>query len=215
MRQMELIKTISLLEKHKLPFSKAKLAKNPAQALKFAKELKFPVALKICSTQIIHKTDVGGIKTNIENEEQLLKAYDEIIKSVKKKSPKAKIQGIAVQRMEQGIETIIGTKQDPQFGPVIMFGLGGVFVEVLKDVVFRIAPVDKTEAEKMLEEIKAKQILEGSRGKKPVDKKQLINLLVKTSELVVKNKHIIELDFNPVIVNEKKAVIVDARIMVE
>lgn len=214
MVQLELNKTIKLLEKYKLPFSKLKLAKSSEQALKIAKEIKFPVVLKIYSPDIIHKSDIDGVKTNIENEEQLSQAYDEILKSAKKKIPKAKIEGIIIQKMESGLEVIIGMKQDPQFGPVLMFGIGGIFVEILKDVVFRIAPIDKAQAKSMIEEIKTHKLLEGTRGQKPVNKKALVGLLIKTSKLVTENK-IQELDFNPVIVNQTSAVIADPRIVVE
>jgi acyl-CoA synthetase (NDP forming) len=214
MPQLELDRTLKLLEKYKLPFAKLKLAKSPEQALKIAKELKFPVVLKVYSQNIIHKTDINGVRTNIEDEKQLLEAYEDILKQVKKKS-KAKIEGIIVQKTEQGLEVVIGAKQDPQFGPVIMFGIGGVLIEVLKDVVFRIAPINSKEAESMLEEIKAKQILEGVRGKKPINKKALVTLLVKTSKLITEKKNIQELDFNPIMVNDKSAIIADPRIIVE
>lgn len=214
MPQLGIDKTLKLLEKYKLPFIKLKLAKAPDQALKIAKEIKFPVALKVYSPDILHKTDVDGVKIDIEDDEQLVQAYKDILRQAKKKT-KAKIEGIVVQKMEQGLEIVIGAKQDSQFGPVIMFGIGGVFVEVLKDVVFRIAPIDSKEAESMLEEIHSSKILQGIRGQKPVNKKAIINILVKTSKLITEKKNIQELDFNPVIVDDKSAVIIDPRIIVE
>jgi acyl-CoA synthetase (NDP forming) len=154
---------------------------------------------------------MGGVKTNIQNEEELKAAFEAIKKSAKK----TKIEGILVQKMEQGKEVIIGMKQDPQFGPVIMFGLGGVFVEVLKDVSFRVAPIDKKEAEEMINEIKSSEILKGVRGEKPVKISALIDLLIKISNLAVKEKNILEIDLNPVMIDEKSAKVVDVRMMIE
>lgn len=206
-------KTKKLLERFKLPLVNSVLVKKPEQLIKLSKKIGFPCVLKISAADIIHKSDIGGVKIGIKNEEELIKAYDEIIRNAKKK--KAKLEGVLIQKMEQGKEVIIGMKNDSQFGPVIMFGLGGVFVEVLKDVSFRIAPVDKKQALDMIKEIKGYKILEGIRGEKAVNIGALVNIIVKTSDMVLKNKKIKELDFNPVIINEKKATIVDARIIFE
>lgn len=213
--QLNFEKTKRLLERYKLPLVSSFLVKKPEQAIKLSKKIDFPLVLKISSPDIIHKSDIGGVKTGIENEEELAKAYDEIIKAVKNKKPKAKIEGVLMQRVEKGKEVIVGMTQDPQFGSVLMFGLGGIFVEVLKDVSFRIAPVDKKEALEMIKEIKGYKVLEGVRGKKAVSINALVNIITNTSDMVIKNKKITELDFNPIIADEKKAVIVDARIIIE
>ena len=214
MEQLAFDKTIKLLEKYKLPYSKSKLASSLERAAKFAKEIGFPVALKVISKDIVHKSEANGVKTNLNNEEEVVAAYGEILKSSKKKFPRAKIDGILVQRMEQGIEVIIGMNRDPQFDAVIMFGLGGVFVEVLKDVSFRIAPIDKKEAEGMIKEIRSKKILEGARGRKPVNISALADMLVNISKLS-ENKKILEIDLNPVVVDDKSARVVDVRMMIE
>jgi acetyl-CoA synthetase (ADP-forming) len=213
--QLDFNSTKKLLAKYKIPLVSSLLAKTSEEAVKLSKKIGFPLVLKISSSDIIHKSDIGGVKVGIENEEELVKGYDDIIKTVKKKKPKAKIEGIVMQKMEQGIEIIVGMKRDPQFGATILFGLGGILVEVLQDVSFRIAPVDKEQALNMIKEIKGYKILEGVRGQKPVDIDALVNIITKTSEMVLKNKKIIELDFNPIIVGGKKAAIVDARIIVE
>lgn len=213
MQQLEFNKTIKLLDKYKISYPKSRLATSPEKATKIAKELGYPVVLKIISKDIVHKSDVGGVKVNLKTEEELTSAYEELLKSVKKKSPKAKLEGVLVQKMESGIEAIIGMKRDPQFDAVIMFGLGGVFVEVLKDVSFRIAPIDKIQAEKMINEIQAIEILKGVRGEKPVKISALVDLLVKVSKLSITNKKILELDLNPVIVDEKSAKVADVRLM--
>jgi acetyl-CoA synthetase (ADP-forming) len=204
---------MNLLEKYKLPFIKSKLCKNAEIAQKNAKIIGFPVALKVISPSIIHKSDVGGVKVNLQNEEEVKSAFEQILKKTKALAKK-KLEGILVQKMESGTEVIIGMKKDPQFGAVILFGLGGIFVEILKDTSLRIAPVDKKEAIEMIQEIKASNILEGARGKKGVNIDELANIIVKLSKLA-EEKKIKEIDFNPVIVNEKTAKIVDARIMVE
>jgi acetyl-CoA synthetase (ADP-forming) len=211
--QLDFEKTKKLLERYKLPLVKSVLVRKPGQLVKLSKKIGFPLVLKISSTEAIHKSDIGGVKTGIENEEELVKAYDDIIDNIKKK--KIKIEGALMQKMEHGKEIIVGMKRDPQFGATILFGLGGIFVEVLKDVSFRIAPVDKKEALDMIKEIKSYKVLEGARGEKGVNIDALVNVITKTSNMVLKNKKIAELDFNPVIVDEKKAAIADARIIVE
>jgi len=207
MEQLEFNKTKKLLGKYKLLFAKSDIAKSEEQAIKSAKKIGFPVVLKLISKEIIHKTEEGAVITDINSEEEAKEAYNSLMKKTKKK-----IEGILVQKMEIGKEVIIGMKRDPQFDAVIMFGLGGIFVEVLKDVSFRIAPIDKVQAGEMMDEIKASEILKGVRGEKPVNIEKLVDILMKVSKLS-ENKKIIELDFNPVIVNETSATIVDARIM--
>jgi acetyl-CoA synthetase (ADP-forming) len=215
MQQQDFNKTVKLLDKYKLPYPKSKLATSLEKAIKIAKAFGYPVVLKIISKDIIHKSDVGGVKTNLQNEKELTSAYENLLKSVKKKSPRSKIEGVLVQKMGAGIEVIIGMKQDSQFGPVLMFGLGGIFVEVMKDVSFRVAPINKDQAEEMINEVKSSAILKGTRGVKPIKISALVDLLVKTSKLSVENKKILELDFNPVMVDEKSAKIIDVRIMIE
>ncbi|MBW2996096.1 acetate--CoA ligase family protein [Candidatus Woesearchaeota archaeon] len=215
MKQMDFQKEKKLLERYKLPFAKSDLASSPEKALAIAKKFGYPVAIKAISKDIIHKSDIGGVKVNIQNKEELTSAYNSMLTAIKKKSPKAKIEGILIQKMESGVEVIIGMKRDPQFDAVVVFGLGGMFTEILKDVSFRIAPITKQEAEEMINEIKSSQILRGVRGSPPVKISALVDLLVKASRLAIENKKIQELDFNPVIVDEKTAVIVDVRILTE
>ena len=174
----------------------------------------FPLAIKIISPNIIHKSDGDGVKIGLDNKGQGEKSYDVMIKKVKK-AAKRKVEGNLVQKMEQGIEVIIGMKNDLQFGPVLLFGLGGIFVEIMKDTSLRLTPVDKNQAIEMIKKIKSSKILEGARGQKPANINTIADIIVKTSNLVEKNKQIKELDFNPVIVNEKTATIVDVRIMVD
>lgn len=210
MPQLSYEKTVKLLEKYKLPFVKGKLVKTVSQASLAAKRLGYPIVLKAVSPKIIHKTDEGAVKLNILDEEGLEAAFEELNKKAKKK--KIKLEGILIQKQEEGIEIIVGMKKDPTFDTVMMFGVGGIFVELFNDVSFRIPPIDKRDALEMINEIKAKEMLEGFRGMKPVNKDVLANLLVKISKLADEKK-IEEVDFNPIMIKEDKVMIVDARMI--
>jgi acetyl-CoA synthetase (ADP-forming) len=204
-----------ILQFYKIPLAKAELAKNEDEALALAKKIGYPVVLKICSPDVVHKTDVGGLALNIKSEEEVKSAFKNVMGNVKKKIPKAKIQGVLVQKMiEGGIEVIVGGKKDPQFGQIVMFGLGGILVEVFEDVSFRVAPVDRGTAEEMVREIRGYKILKGYRGKN-YDVEALADILVKTSKLLEANQEIKELDINPVIALPKGAFAADARIVIE
>ncbi|HYB68801.1 MAG TPA: acetate--CoA ligase family protein [Candidatus Acidoferrales bacterium] len=199
-----------------IPVTEYKLAKNETEAVNFAMTLGFPIVLKIVSPDIIHKSDVGGVLVGIKNAEEVRSGYGRIMNNVKKHAAKANIVGMLVQEMAPGgTEVIVGSIKDPQFGPALMFGLGGVFVEVLKDVTFRIAPVSEDEAAEMISEVKAYPLLKGYRNMPPADLKAIIQILMNTSKLVLDNPEIKELDLNPVIVYEKGAKTVDARIILE
>ncbi len=160
--------------------------------------------MKIASPQIIHKSDAGGVKVNLTNDNEVKVAFKEIIKNAKKYNKKAEIKGVLIVEMVKGgKEMIIGSKLEPGFGPVIMLGMGGIYVEVLKDVTFRLAPVTDREANDMISSIKTKKILEGVRGEKPSDIKKLSECIQRLSQLVTDFKEIKELDMNPVLVMEK------------
>jgi acyl-CoA synthetase (NDP forming) len=174
------------------------------------------VVLKIVSPDILHKSDAGGVKINLETEEEIKTAFDEIIKNARKYNPDADIKGCLVSQMaEKGVEIIIGTKIDDQFGPVIMVGLGGILVEVLKDVSFRVLPITRSSAKGMLSEIKSAPILDGIRGEPPVDKKAIVDLLLNVSEIVESYPEIQEIDLNPVIASNDGLLVVDARIILK
>jgi len=193
-----------------------KLAKTQREAVSFSQKMGFPVVLKIASPDVIHKSDSGGVKLSLNNAAEVKKAYDEILKKVKRQYPKAAVHGVSVQKMVRpGTEVIIGTSQDPQFGPVIMFGLGGIFVELLKDVSFRVIPVKRKDAQEMIEEIKGYPLLQGYRGKEPASLTALVEIILKVSEFVEQNSQIKELELNPVFAYRNKAVAVDARIILE
>ena len=190
------------------------MAKSQKEAVEISNDIGFPVVLKIASPDITHKTDAGGVKVGLKSATDVKKAYAEIMASARKKFPKAKIEGVAVQKMaRQGIEIIVGMFKDPQFGPVIMFGLGGIFVEVLKDVSFRLVPIVKRDAEEMIKEIKGYALLKGYRGQEPAHIPSLVDILLKLSTLVDKTPEIREIDLNPVFAYKDSALAVDARIL--
>jgi acyl-CoA synthetase (NDP forming) len=205
-----------VLKRAGVPVVETKLAKNQKEAVSISQKIGFPVVLKIVSPDVIHKTDAGGVKIGLENVSEVKKAYNDILTSVKKQVPRALVHGISVQKMARpGVEVIIGTSQDPQFGPVIMFGLGGLFVEVLRDVSFRIVPVGRRDAIEMIEETKGYPLLKGYRGKEPVDLSVLVDMILKISDLVGKNQAIKELELNPVFAYKQGALAVDARILLK
>jgi len=205
-----------LLKIHGAPVSNDVLAETEDEAVKIAKKIASPVALKIVSPDILHKSDAGGVKIKLSGENEIRRAFKEIIENAKKFDPKARIKGILVSPMaKEGIEVIIGTKIDDQFGPIIMYGLGGVMVEILKDVSFRVLPLTPKGARKMIEETKSFPILDGVRGGPASDKKALRKLLLLCSEIIQAYPEIEEMDLNPVIVHEKGLSIVDARIILK
>jgi len=199
-----------------IPVTKFEVAKNEAEAVKFAEAIGFPVVLKVVSPDIIHKSDVGGVIVGLKSAREVRDAYKRILENVKKHRADAKIVGILVQEMAPAsTEVIVGAIKDPQFGPALMFGLGGIFVEVLKDVTFRVAPINEDEAREMITEVRAYPLLKGYRNLPPADIEAIIKILLNTSRLVMENEEIKEVDLNPIMVYEKGAKTVDARIILE
>jgi acetyl coenzyme A synthetase (ADP forming)-like protein len=201
---------------HGAPVSGDLLAKTADEAAEIAAKAGGDVVLKIVSPDILHKSDAGGVRVKLHTQKEVRRAFKEIIRNARHYSPEADIRGILVSPMAaEGVEVIIGTKYDDQFGPVIMYGLGGIMVEVLKDVSFRVIPLTPTGARKMIEETKSYPILNGARGKPPLDKKAIAKLLMLCSEIVVAYPAIQEMDLNPVIVHQNGITIVDARIILK
>ncbi len=191
-----------------------RLATSKEAALSISRQLGFPVALKIVSPDIVHKSDAGGVKLALKTSRQVDKAYDEMLGAISTKYPQARIQGVSVQKMARpGVEVIIGVSQDAQFGPVLMFGLGGILVEILKDVSFRIVPLTRRDAREMIKEIKGYPLLEGYRGQEAVDIACLEELLLKVSALAEQTPEIKELDLNPIFAYRDGAIAVDARVV--
>jgi len=194
--------------------TKTVLATTREEAVSLSEKTGYPVVLKVSSVDISHKSDAGGVKVNLNSKQEVEKAYDDIMTSCRAYAPDADIEGVAVQSMaEPGTEIIMGMINDASFGPVVMFGLGGVLVEVLKDVSFRIVPIEKKDAIEMTTEIQGKKLLEGYRGQDPADVECLRDMLVKLSDFVDRTPGIEEIDMNPVFAYKDGAVVVDARII--
>jgi acetate---CoA ligase (ADP-forming) len=198
------LEALPVLEAYGIPTLKYRISTSVNDALKAAKEIGYPIVMKIVSPDIIHKSDVGGVKVGIAGDEELENAYNRMMKDVTLAAPQCRIGGVLIQQMATGgKEVILGMNKDPQFGPLIMFGLGGIYVEVLKDVQFRIAPLTEPDANGMIYGIKTYQMLQGTRGEKPSDIEKLVELLQRLSQLVTDFPDILEMDINPVKVYEK------------
>jgi len=199
-----------------IPVNKFNLAKNEKEAATYADQIGYPIVLKIVSPDIIHKSDAGGVMLNLKTPAEVASAYQKIIENAKKYKADAKIVGVLVQEMApQSTEVIVGAIKDPQFGQTIMFGLGGIFVELLKDVNFRVAPITAEDAKEMIMQLKAYPLLKGYRNTPPADIDALVSILCNTSRLVMDNPEIKELDLNPIMAYPKGAKTVDARIILE
>lgn len=209
------IESKRILDEAGIPVAKTQLAETADDAAKIAGDIGFPVVLKIVSPEVTHKSDVGGVRVGIDSPGEVKVAFDEIVASVKQHQPDARIEGVAVQKMAAaGTEVIVGVSKDPQFGPVIMFGLGGIFVEVLKDVAFRIIPLEARDAHQIVREIKGFAVLEGVRGQPAADLDAIEGLILKVSQFIEAHPEIEELDLNPVFAYPDGCIAVDARIVV-
>ncbi len=195
--------TIKLLKKNKIDVGNVDVFLDEKEAQKFAERIKYPIALKVFGEDILHRTELNGISLNISDDLEFKKEFQRL-KNISEQ--------IIVQEMVIGYSVIVGIKRDDNFGPVIMFGLGGIFVEILKDVSFRICPIKKKDAVEMIKEIKAYKVLAGARGKKAINISKLADLLINVSKLAMEN-NIKEIDLNPVIVNDKQAIAIDFKFL--
>jgi acetyltransferase len=203
----DFIKSLDILKSYKIPTVKSLLAENSDEAVKAARKIKYPVAMKIFSSRISHKTEVEGVKINIKNDFEVKEYYDKIYKKLGDK-----LEGIIIQPMISGVEIILGVKRDENFGHLIMFGLGGIYAEAINDVSFRLAPINKSEALRMIKEIKSFKILNGYRSLPKMNIDSIAEALVSLSNLISKHEEIKELDINPLIITEKECFAVDVRI---
>mgnify|MGYP002153776504 FL=1 len=201
---------------YRMPIPPFELAKSAEQASSVAQKLGYPIVLKIVSQDILHKTEAGGVLLGIQNPVDVRNGFSRIVDNARRYNSNAKLEGVLVQRMAPpGREIIIGGLVDPQFGQTLMFGLGGVFVEVLRDVTLRIAPIVKQDAQEMIREIKAYPILKGFRGQPPADEDAIVDILLSASDLMMENQDINQMDLNPVMIYDKGASIVDARMILQ
>ncbi len=211
-RKVLTAESFEILKAYGIPVPSYGIAKTAEEALKIADEIGYPVAMKIVSPDILHKTDVGCVKLNVRRED-VEKTFYEIVKRAEDYL-KADVDGVMVQKMmPMGREVIVGMKRDPQFGPLIMFGMGGIYVEVFRDVSFRIAPLSKEDAYEMVREVKAYRILKGVRGEKPSDINAVVDVILRVSKLSLDFEEVVEMDLNPVFVYEKGCCVVDAKIV--
>ncbi|ACL11051.1 Branched-chain acyl-CoA synthetase (ADP-forming) beta subunit / acetyl-CoA synthetase (ADP-forming) beta subunit [Desulfurococcus amylolyticus 1221n] len=209
------LKVFHILESYNIPLASYGFASTPGEAVEIAEKIGYPVVVKVVSPDISHKSDVGGVRLGLTSSSEVYRAVEEMNRVIQVKAPGARIEGFLVQKMmPKGVEVIIGSLNDAVFGGVVMFGLGGIFTEVFRDVSFRVAPIDVREALEMIEELRASSIFNGYRGIPPVNKHALADILVKVSRLIIENPWIDSMDLNPVIAYPDKAVVVDARIIV-
>ncbi|MFW9786813.1 MAG: acetate--CoA ligase family protein [Candidatus Thorarchaeota archaeon] len=212
-----------IMKTYGIPIPAYETASTPDEAVEKSKSIGFPVVLKILSKDILHKSDAGGVKLNLKNEDEVRRAFDDIMENAKKYGQEKGIdvdlsRGVFISDFaDMGTEIIVGVTKDPQFGHALMAGLGGIFVEVLRDVSFRLIPFSEVDAREMLTELKAYKILEGVRGEGPRDIDALVKVMLAVSKMIEENPEIIELDCNPTFVYEKGkgAIVVDARILIE
>ena len=197
-----------------IPTPPFRVAHTPSEAMSLAEQVSFPVVLKVISEDILHKTEVGGVILSLNSEDQVKDAYEQLLSNVRGYKENSRIDGVLVQHMApRGVEVIVGGLRDNQFGPTVLFGLGGIFVEVLKDASFRVAPMTNLDTRQMIREIRSYPILEGVRGQPPSDEGAITDIIQATSRMLLENPKIQQIDLNPVMVYGKGATVVDARIV--
>jgi acetyl-CoA synthetase (ADP-forming) len=200
-----------VLASYGLPVTDEKLAKTPEELTNAAANIGYPLVIKACSADIAHKTEKGLIRLDVRNDEEALTAFEEIVASMNGAE-----KTVLVQQMIKGQrELVVGLTRDPQFGPCVMFGLGGIFTEILKDSAFRVAPLEKHDALDMMQEIKSRKILDAVRGLEAVDRELLADILIRVGQIGIENENIKEIDINPVIISKGKPVAVDALVILE
>ena len=203
-----------LLRSLEIRTTEMKLATSREEAVVLSREIGYPCVLKVSSPDISHKSDAGGVKVGLAGEHDVALAYDAVISACREKFPSATMEGVSVQNMARpGLEVIVGMATDPQFGPVLMFGLGGVWVEVLKDVSFRIVPLTRYDARTAIREIRAARLLDGYRGSEPMDTSALEEILLRVSDFVDRTPSVKEMDLNPIFAYAHGAMAVDARVI--
>lgn len=205
-----------VLSSYSIPICPYKVVDSIEEAESAANSIGYPIVLKIISPDIIHKSDVGGVRIGIKDDQQLKEDYTSLLNDVREKAPNARIIGVLVEKMApKSVEVVVGMLRDPTFGPAVMFGLGGVLIEIMKDVIFRITPVSKEEAIDMIKKVKGYPLLSGFRGSKPLDVDTIADVICNVSRISIENPIIDQVDLNPVIVYEKGLVVVDARIILK
>lgn len=206
MKQLSVLESAEMLKKADIPFVQSTFIREKGEFSKM-REFTEARAMKIVSREIVHKSDQGGLALNLRSKQEALEAFERMARL-------PGFEGVLLQEQREGVEVIIGGKQDPQFGPVVLVGMGGVLAEVLKDSSIRLAPVSRQEARKMLEELRGYRLLAGYRQQKPINIESVIRLVVRMSAFMEKNREVLEVDLNPVLCTAKEAVPVDARVVI-
>jgi len=215
-QQLSEPEALEVVERAGLPVIEHLTATSPDAAVAAANRLGYPVVLKVISRDIVHKTEVGGVELDLSDSEAVVAAYRRILDGVSRQAPRARVEGTLVCRMARpGVEAILGLTRDPQFGHVVMFGLGGIFVEIYRDVAFRLVPIAEKDAAEMIREIKGFPVLQGARGKGGTDLAAVVRSLLAISALAESRPDIEALDLNPVILYEQGCVVVDAKLFVK
>ena len=205
---------LALLSEYGLPVPRHQLVTTPKQAFAAAERIGYPVVLKVVSRSILHKSEIGGVRIGLDNEEALNGAWEEITRTVQSTGQRSSLEGFLLcEQAPPGLECIIGIVKDAQFGHAVMFGLGGIFVEVIKDIAFRVLPITRQDAEELVKETKSYKLLSGIRGQKARDIGAVVDCLMKIAAVVEDNRTIAEIDINPIVIFEKGAMILDARIL--
>lgn len=202
----------AILEEYGVKVAPWALCDSAQEAIEASDRIGYPVVMKVVSPQIVHKTEFGAVKVNITSSEEVKKAYSNLMKSALSHEG-VEIMGILVSKMLKGLEIIVGSTRDPQFGPLLMFGLGGIFVEVFKDVSYRIAPLEEIDVEEMLSELKGSKLIHGFRGMEGVNIEDLKRVLISISTLLTDLQDILEMDLNPIFGNSTEVRVADARII--
>ena len=211
--KLDEIEALAICKAYGIPIANVQLASDPAHAVAIAATVGFPVVMKIVSPNIVHKSDSGGVAIGISSADEVREAHERIIDSVRLAEPKAVVEGILVQRMVPGgRETICGIARDPLFGPLVMFGLGGIYVEALKDVVFRVAPLNPSDARNMVGGIRGTKLLGALRGQPAVSSAAIEDVLLRISQIAIDFPEIEEMDINPLLAFESQAIAVDCRV---
>lgn len=208
--------TVQLLEEYGIAYPPHGLAHDPLDAERIAEELGYSVVLKVVSPNVVHKSDAGGVLLGLEDGASVREGFETLVNRVSSSVPEAHIEGVLVcKEAPEGMEVIVGGLEDATFGPTVMAGMGGIFTEVLRDVSFRVAPLEPRDAEEMIKQIRGYPLLTGARGQKPLDVTSLAQLLLSVSRLVTEHGEIKELDLNPVRLYEEGLLVLDARMVVK
>jgi len=205
---------LQLCARYGIPTPPFEVATSAEGAVTAAKRIRYPIAMKIVSPDILHKTEADGVALDIRNDVEAKDSYRRISSNVKQRNPQCRITGIIVERMiPKGTEIIVGALRDEQFGPAIMLGVGGILAELVRDVSFRVIPISKFDAYDLIDDLRFPAILKGFRGGPHADRETIVDILMKTSRMIVESPEIESLDLNPVVINEKSATVADARIL--